>query len=733
MNQQINDPHLVVCRFLLCVLPWFAFPLTGEAQQRNAGIFYSSIFAKTAPYKRISGWGANARNYFLKDVNGDGKDDAVVYYVGGKWQAAISDGVYFTNPRDMLIYKAAVTLTDQLLPLMGDVNGDKKADAVFFDPGTGNWLVAVSNGWVFAAPVQWSAGNGAGSAKQFLADVNGDGKDDAVFFLNRDREGCWYVGLSDGKGGFGRFTRWICRFGYTADEQLMADVNGDGAADAVVMEKINGTWRVALSDRTKLADAGLWRSGFGQGCENVLAYDVDKDDKADIAYYKEGDWWVCYSTGSAFDPDESQRWVVGNRPATMVSRSNRPAPEGRLIGSVSGTVAGACAISAGDWLVLDNGQKRKPVEAYAVDTWDAGGNPYTPQFPGHAATYDAADPVINDLQLRMIHDAGFTYLMLDITNGANSWVDDRARRMIERIIYWNHHLKGNQHKMYFCISMGGSRRMVGKQAADQVELESKRTWDEFYIPYKEAYYVLKGKPLLVHFVEFPTNKDDILQYAGQMPFFQQFTERWMFNEIKDQPDNVNAYGWPILEKQGNPVGDEVMNVSPGFWNGNLSANRENGELYRRHWLRVLQHNPASVWVNSYNETWEHTGVAPAYLNPEVAAASSGILSVWTDYYGDRMDDFYWVMTQQYNRLFMYRELFINSYLQEDQSNDIYQVKRNRIERTGTILPRRAPVLLVPKNFIRNFSGNVISDSLKVIGKVRGARPVEAVRSRKAAR
>ena len=160
-----------------------------------------------------------------------------------------------------------------------------------------------------------------------------------------------------------------------------------------------------------------------------------------------------------------------------------------------------------------------------------------------------------------------------------------------------------------------------------------------------------------------------------------------------------------------------MDVSPGFWNGGVSAARERGELYRNQWLRVLQYNPKSVWLNSYNETWEHTSVEPSYLNPEIAAAKPDILSVWTDYYGERMDDFYWIMTKQYNRLYMYNELFRDSYLQESQSNDIYQVKDTALVKYGTAKPHKAPVLLVPQGFIKSFNGKVIDDNQDVVGKI----------------
>jgi len=682
--------------------------------QVNSGIFYTTIFAKTAPYSRATGLGKDAYTWFLEDVNGDGKDDAVAYYNNGRWQIALSDGVRFTNPQDYLVYPpAGGSDIKTWQPLMGDVNGDGKQDAVSFDPGKGNWYCALSAGTTFAAPVLWATGKGTGAAEQFLADVNGDGKQDAVFY--EPGKGTWYVGLSDGTKGFKAFTSWITGLGQDASQRFLADVNGDGKADAVCFDNKTGTWRVALSEGNKFAGATAWKTGFGTGAEKGLVYDVDKNGKADIVYYNKAGWWVCYAGDHTFDEKSKQHWMSGHRPATMISRGNRPAPEAVLTGSISGSTTGACVISAGEWLVLENASKTATVDAPLTDTWTAWGNEYIPQVPGHIGTYDASDPVINDQQIKMMHDAGFTYIMLDITNGRNAWVDDRAKRFVERIAHWNSQLGGNQHKMYFCISMGGSRGNKGQAAADICEAESKRTWEEFYLPYRDHYYNMNGKPLLIHFVEQPVHSEDIKTFESKMPHFSKFTVRWMYNEIKDRPENVNAYGWPILEKNGNPAGNEVMNVSPGFWNGLVGASREQGELYRHQWLRVLQHKPQSIWLNSFNETWEHTSVEPSHIVP--APNTTNFVSTWTDYYGHRMDDFYWIMTKQYNRLYMYGELFKGCYLQEDGSNDIYVVNNQSLDKYGSNKPHMAPVLLVPKGFVNSFKGKVINASLQTAGRV----------------
>ena len=103
--------------------------------------------------------------------------------------------------------------------------------------------------------------------------------------------------------------------------------------------------------------------------------------------------------------------------------------------------------------------------------------------------------------------------------------------------------------------------------------------------------------------------------------------------------------------------------------------------------------------------------------PWVRPYNPNILVPWNDYYGQRMNDFNWVMTQQYSRLFMYKELFKNSYLQEYKSDSIYVVKDSSIDYSGTAMPHMAPVLVVPRKFISNFKGTVINEKMGFVGNI----------------
>ncbi|MDO3682217.1 FG-GAP repeat domain-containing protein, partial [Paenibacillus ehimensis] len=95
-----------------------------------------------------------------------------------------------------------VTNKGLLKPMLGDVNGDKKADAIIFS--NGEWRVSLSNGNGFNPYQKWVEGHGVGSQTQMVGDVNGDGKADAIVYFN----GEWWVSLSNGNG-FNAYKKWV--------------------------------------------------------------------------------------------------------------------------------------------------------------------------------------------------------------------------------------------------------------------------------------------------------------------------------------------------------------------------------------------------------------------------------------------------------------------------------------------------------------------------------------------
>lgn len=111
--------------------------------------------------------------------------------------------------------------------LIGDVNGDRKADLVVIENTDGRIFVFLSTGSSFSPSTIWGV-RGIGSKGTHLADVDGDGKADLII-TNDD---VTQVMLSTGKV-FARATAWTTmpHFGELGVEY--ADVDGNGPNDEI--------------------------------------------------------------------------------------------------------------------------------------------------------------------------------------------------------------------------------------------------------------------------------------------------------------------------------------------------------------------------------------------------------------------------------------------------------------------------------------------------------------------
>jgi len=198
-----------------------------------------AIFGKAVAYD--SG-GDPAAPLVVADVNGDGKPDVVV----GNGSTAVD--VLLGNGDGTLQAPVSYFLNSQVESIaIGDVNGDGKPDLVVAtyseagNPNSSGVSVLLGNGnGTFQQPISYNAG-GYVAVYVAIADANGDGHPDLIV-INKCQNptdcGSGFggnIGLLFGNGN-GTFQAAIVSF-VPSDEifyAAVADLNGDGTPDVVV-------------------------------------------------------------------------------------------------------------------------------------------------------------------------------------------------------------------------------------------------------------------------------------------------------------------------------------------------------------------------------------------------------------------------------------------------------------------------------------------------------------------
>jgi hypothetical protein len=665
----------------------------------ETGIWYDTAWTHKGNYVWIDGHGYGTDKQFLADVNGDDKDDAVAFRNGttgevGNWYVALSTGGSFA-PYTLWATGHGFGSTSQM---MGDVNGDEKADAVVFFNGTsgqvGDWYVALSTGNGFLNYQHWATGHGFGSTNQLLGDVDGDGRADAIAFF--DSGGRWYVALAR-EGYFLGYQLWSEGHGQGTTHRFLADVDGDSRDDAVVANNGNGNWYVALAREGHFLGYQWWLSGWPTDADGLMLGDVvdasnptaaGGDGKADVVTYyrtkfittgRRDHWLYAPSTGAGFGA--MVEWKTSHGPT-----GRDPSGVRALLGNVDGTSPSRDApvvFTQEEWIAgtdrhigrwrylpaagaLGQPESIGPERPEVFNLWDAYNIYDRPLVNGVPQRYDSSDPAVIDEHLRMIRDAGIDFIVLDLTNGVGQqgWIANRAYKVCERVAA----LRAQDRSIPKLAVAVGQMQFSGNPATLEQDAQQ-LAWENFAHHSRcgplangiaSGYQTLPDsdgveRPVLVSYAERPQRT--AWEGYGDHTATDQFTLRWAQGSVtsSNTPDPDQYWGWTFPQGSVDPPtnpsvpGPRSMVVMPG-WNRKDDwpcrsdfISRNGGATYTENgWDRVEDSPDVElVVINSFNHYQESTAVAPTDTSGLAGCNSAG--QQWSNPYQ------YWSSTIWYNQ------------------------------------------------------------------------------------
>ena len=352
----------------------------------------------------IPAGGETQQDTFQADVNGDGKKDLVSMVrniVSNNNVYSIS--VALGNGDGTFQAPVLTTLPNNDPILVGDVNGDVKADVIQVHPGSSStfdvWISDSNADAMFTHASQGAtfAVSSSGLQGGILIDLNGDAKLD-VLAVDTANPGLVWTLLGNGDGTFQNPTSTALA-GFAPDLLTFADFNGDGKIDFAGLNYTSEQVDVYLQSSSGFtftqAGSSLTTPNAAYGTCNLTSGDLTADGKAEIVSSNCNDDNITVYVNNG--DGTFQTGVYYASAAAPGSTSAHVYPEAATIADVNGDGKADILVSNDDGsdvtVLLGNGDGTVtvPTVGYAV-----GGYPRDPVLVGDFNGDGLQDVIVSD-------------------------------------------------------------------------------------------------------------------------------------------------------------------------------------------------------------------------------------------------------------------------------------------------------------------------------------------------